>query len=194
VGNRKSFGSVPSAARPMTSATDDQRTKVGGNLRVARSDIFDSREKASMRNALTSAVAVLSLSFGAIAPAIAGDPAGKWLTQEGRAKVAIGRCGDALCGTIVALKEPNDPDTAKPRTDKNNPDAALSARPLIGVQIVFDMKPNGTPDAWAGKVYNAEDGKTYTGSLTLTGADSLELKGCALAGLICKGQIWTRTK
>jgi uncharacterized protein (DUF2147 family) len=148
----------------------------------------------SMRNALTSAVALLSLCLCAAVPAAAGDPAGKWLTQDGKAKIAIARCGDALCGTIAALQEPIDPDTGKPRTDSNNPDAALTGRPLIGVVIVFDMKPSGTPDAWDGKVYNAEDGKTYTGSLTLTGADTLELKGCALLGLICKGQTWTRTK
>ncbi len=146
-----------------------------------------------MRNPWTSA-AVVAASLCAAAPALAADPAGKWLTKDANATVSIARCGDALCGTIVALKEPNDPATGKPKTDKNNPDAAKSGRPLIGVQIVYDMKPNGSPDAWDGKVYNAEDGKTYTGSITLTGANSLDLKGCALGGLICKTQNWTRTK
>ena len=144
-----------------------------------------------MRNILTSAVIIL---LGASAPALAADPLGKWLTQENKATVAISHCGDALCGTIVALKEPNDPATGKPKTDINNPDAAKRGRPVIGVQIVFDMKPSGKPDAWDGQVYNAEDGKTYTGSITLTSATTLDLKGCALAGLICKTQTWTRTK
>ena len=144
-----------------------------------------------MRNVLTTAAAIL---LGAAAPALAGDPTGKWLTKDNTATVTIGHCGDALCGTIVALREPNDPATGKPKTDIYNPDAAKRERSVIGVQIVFDMKPNGKPDTWDGQVYNAEDGKTYTGSITLTSASTLDLKGCALAGLICKTQTWNRTK
>jgi uncharacterized protein (DUF2147 family) len=146
-----------------------------------------------MRSPRTSA-AVVAACLCVVTPALAGDPVGKWLTKNANATVTIARCGDALCGTIVALRQPNDPATGKPKTDKNNPDAARSGRPLIGVQIVFGMKPNGKPDVWDGQVYNAEDGKTYTGSITLTGANSLDLKGCALAGLICKTQTWTRAK
>ena len=144
-----------------------------------------------MRNVLTSAAAIL---LGASAPALAAEPIGKWLTKDNNATVAIAHCGDALCGTIVALREPNDPATGKPKTDIYNPDAAKRERSVIGVQIVFDMKPSGTADKWDGQVYNAEDGKTYTGSITLTGASTLDLKGCALAGLICKTQTWNRTK
>ena len=143
-----------------------------------------------MHKAITSAIL---LTLCAIAPAAAGDPGGKWLTQDGKAVVNIARCGAAVCGTIVSLKEPNDPQTGKPKTDGHNQDAAKRSRPIIGLQM-FDMKPSGTADRWDGQVYNAEDGKTYTGSLTLTGATTLDLQGCALAGLICKTQSWTRTK
>jgi uncharacterized protein (DUF2147 family) len=124
--------------------------------------------------------------------ALAGDPRGQWLTENSRAKVTIVSCGGALCGNIVALKEPNDPATGKPRTDRYNPDAAKRARPVIGVQIVIDMKPD-TADRWKGEVYNVEDGKTYSGSITLVNATTLDLQGCALGGLICKTQTWTRT-
>jgi len=53
------------------------------------------------------------------------------------------------------------------------------------------MKPAGA-DKWSGQVYNAEDGKTYSGSLTFSGGGSLQLQGCALGGLVCKGQTWTK--
>jgi uncharacterized protein (DUF2147 family) len=131
------------------------------------------------------------LGLAAVTPASAGDPRGSWMTENGRAKVAIVNCGGALCGNIVALKEPNDPATGKPKTDSNNPDAARRTRPLIGVQIVIDMTPD-TADKWKGQVYNADDGKTYSGSITLVNATTLALQGCALAGLICKSQTWTR--
>ena len=124
-------------------------------------------------------------------PVFAADPTGSRLTDGGKATVRMADCGGALCGTIIWLKEPNDPDTGKPKTDKNNSDAAKRSRPLLGVQIVLGMKPNGA-DKWAGQVYNAEDGKTYSGNLTYPGGSSLQLQGCALGGLVCKGQTWTR--
>jgi uncharacterized protein (DUF2147 family) len=124
--------------------------------------------------------------------ALAAEPTGNWLTQTGGSRIKIADCGGALCGTIVWLKEPNDPETGKPKTDKNNSDAGKRSRPLIGVQIVLAMKPSGA-GKWAGQVYNAEDGKTYSGNLTFTGGNSLQLQGCALGGLVCKGQTWTKT-
>jgi uncharacterized protein (DUF2147 family) len=125
-------------------------------------------------------------------PAAAGDPRGNWMTDDGKAKIAIVNCGGALCGNIVALTEPIDPATGKPKIDSNNPDSAKRGRPLIGVQIVIDMKPDST-DKWKGQVYNAEDGKTYSGSITLVDTRTLKLQGCALAGLICKNRTWTRS-
>lgn len=134
----------------------------------------------------------LALLCGPLADAaLAGDPAGTWLTEGGKSRVRIGDCGGALCGTITWLKEPND-DAGKPKTDIRNADASKRSRPIIGVAIVLAMKPSGTPDKWAGQVYNAEDGKTYSGSLTLTGAATLKLEGCAMGGLVCKAQTWTR--
>ena len=123
--------------------------------------------------------------------AFAAEPTGNWLTQTGTSRIRVADCGGALCGTIVWLKEPNDPDTGKPKTDKNNSDAAKRSRPLLGVQIVLGMKPAGA-NKWAGQVYNAEDGKTYSGNLTWSGGDSLQLQGCALGGLVCKSQTWTK--
>ena len=140
-----------------------------------------------MRRHILAAVALVALA----GPAIAADPAGVWLTQTGGSRIRIADCGGALCGTIVWLKEPNDPETGKPKTDKNNSDASKRSRPLIGVQIVLGMKPAGA-DKWSGQVYNAEDGKTYSGNLTYSGGNALELKGCALGGLVCKAQAWTK--
>lgn len=143
-----------------------------------------------MRIALSFTAAVW-LALTCSESALAADPAGTWLTQTGTSRIRIGDCGGALCGTIVWLQEPNDPETKKPKTDKNNSDASKRNRPLIGVQIVLGMKPAGT-DKWTGQVYNAEDGKTYSGNLTYSGGNSLQLQGCALGGLVCKGQTWTK--
>jgi uncharacterized protein (DUF2147 family) len=143
-------------------------------------------------NRLTSlAFAALAFATMTLRPAIAADPNGTWLTEAGTSRIRIADCGGALCGNIVWMKEPIDPETGKPRADKNNPEASKRSRPLMGVTIVIGMKPSGA-DKWSGQVYNAEDGKTYSGSITMVNASALKLEGCALAGLICKAQTWTR--
>ncbi|MFL4977427.1 MAG: DUF2147 domain-containing protein [Xanthobacteraceae bacterium] len=136
-------------------------------------------------------VAAIALAVLGLAGPACADPIGTWLTENGRSRVKVADCGGALCGTIVWLKEPNDPETGKPKTDKNNADAGKRSRPLIGVPIVISMKPNGS-NKWSGQVYNAEDGKTYSGNLTEQGPNAVRLEGCALGGLVCKGQNWTR--
>jgi len=128
-----------------------------------------------------------------IAPALAADPFGTWLTEDKKGKVRVTNCGGALCGNLVWLQEPLDPATNQPKLDKENADAGKKGRPLLGIPIVLEMRPNGA-DKWEGKVYNASDGGTYTGSFTLTGANTALLKGCVMGGLICKSQTWTRAK
>jgi uncharacterized protein (DUF2147 family) len=127
------------------------------------------------------------------APAFAADPLGTWYTGDKDSQVRITNCGGALCGNLVWLKEPNDPATGRPKTDKNNADASKQSRSLIGVPIVLGMKPSGTPNQWSGSVYNASDGKTYSGSFTMIDANTAELKGCVLS-VLCKSQTWTRAK
>jgi uncharacterized protein (DUF2147 family) len=123
-------------------------------------------------------------------PAFAADAIGIWYTGDKESQVRIVNCGGALCGNLIWLKEPNDPATGRPKTDKNNADASKQSRPLLGAPIVLGMKPSG-PGQWSGDVYNASDGKTYSGSFTLTGPNTADLKGCVLS-ILCKTQTWTR--
>ncbi len=143
-------------------------------------------------SAVAAAAAVATLALISVAPARAADPLGIWLTGDKKAKVHIVNCGGAICGSLSWLAEPIDPETKQPKTDKNNSDASKKDRPLLGIPIVLSMKPAGG-DKWRGQVYNAEDGGTYTGSFTVTGGNSAELKGCVMGGIICKGQTWTRS-
>jgi uncharacterized protein (DUF2147 family) len=137
----------------------------------------------------TLALVAFSVSLGV---SLAADLNGTWLTEGGTATVRLANCGDAVCGTIIALKQPNDPETGKPQADRNNSDASLRNRPVLGLQIVLGMKPSGGANKWSGKVYNAEDGETYTGNIILQTPNTLKLEGCILGGMICQGQTWTR--
>lgn len=127
-------------------------------------------------------------------PARAAEPTGIWSTEGNEAQIQITHCGTALCGHIVALREPRDPATNRPKTDEYNPDEKLRQRPLIGVTIVVGMKPNGRPGHWTGHVYNPEDGRLYPATLTLRSPRALTLEGCLLKDALCRGQAWTRAK
>jgi uncharacterized protein (DUF2147 family) len=115
----------------------------------------------------------------------AADPTGEWVRPSGSSKIRIAPCGGALCGKLVWLREP--------RMDSKNPDPSKRSRSLVGTRTVLGMKPNGA-NSWKGKVYNAEDGKTYTGVMTLVNGNALKLEGCVLGGLICKGETWKRAR
>ena len=165
-------------------------SRFGGQSRIRgrRNQSEPKGNPMSFMRTATIAGVLLGLSLGT---SLAADPTGTWLTEEGKATVRIAACGPALCGTIVSLKEANDPDTGKPKTDKNNAEAGLRNRPMVGVPIVLGMKPSGTASKWSGQVYNAEDGKTYSGNLTLQDANTIKLEGCVMS-FICKAATWTR--
>lgn len=121
----------------------------------------------------------------------AATPEGIWLSQDRGTKVRIVNCGGKLCATVVWLNEPIDRATGKPKTDKRNPDPAKRKRPLIGLQVVNGMVPKGE-NAWAGIIYNADDGKTYRASLTVKDEHTAQVEGCVLM-VLCKGHTWTRS-
>lgn len=143
-----------------------------------------------MKPTMTPLAAAISAWLLTASPALAADPAGTWLSADGGTKVRIVNCGDALCGTVVWLKQPIDKATGKPKTDKDNPDAAKRNRPMLGLQVIQNMRPNGA-DTWSGQIYNADDGKTYRSNLMLQGPKKARVEGCVL--IFCIGENWTRT-
>jgi uncharacterized protein (DUF2147 family) len=101
----------------------------------------------------------------------AAAPEGVWL-MESRVAVQIFDCGNLLCGRILWLAIPRDPQGRLDR-DKHNPDPALRQRPLCGLTIIWGLRSTG-PRRWrGGRFYNPDDGKTYNISAELTSADAL---------------------
>jgi len=120
----------------------------------------------------------LTLAAAAVAAfssaAFAADVTGEWKRDDGKAKVRFAACGGgAVCGSITWLR-----------------DADSLAK--VGQQVFFDMKPNSDA-TWAGTAFNPDDGRTYTGKMTMAG-DHLTTVGCVFGGLICKTVEWTRAR
>lgn len=120
----------------------------------------------------------------------ADEVSGIWLTAAGDAKIRISPCASGLCGVIVWLKTPIDPATGKPQVDDKNANKALARRPIIGLNIFSAMHPAGQRK-WSGKIYNADNGKTYASELRAAGARKLEVRGCVLS-FLCGAEIWTK--
>jgi len=133
---------------------------------------------------------ILTLISGmALTPANAAEPTGTWLTQNRDAQIRVARCGQAVCGTIVWIKEPVDAQTGQPPIDNRNPDPSKRNRKIVGLRI-FAMASDGN-GGWAGGIYNADDGQTYAGKLVMRSAEQLEVQGCA--GPMCGSETWTKT-
>jgi uncharacterized protein (DUF2147 family) len=132
------------------------------------------------------AIAGFALLFAATAPASAQSvsPAGTWLSQTGETRVRISPCGGQMCGMIVWVKSPG--------KDVHNPDAGQRGRDLVGIRMVT-MSPSGA-DQWRGTLYNYTNGSTYSGTMKMTGRNTMELSGCVLGGIICRTQTWTRAQ
>jgi uncharacterized protein (DUF2147 family) len=114
--------------------------------------------------------------------ALAADPSGTWRLDNGKVTVKVRQCGGEVCANIVGLKEPTYEDGSA-KIDKYNKNPSLRKRPLMGLAVLSDMKPTGD-NTWQGNIYNADDGRTYSATMTLSGS-TMKLKGC-VAGIFCK--------
>src|SRR5882757_4857782 len=89
----------------------------------------------SMMARLGLAISGLAVLLGApVAMAqSASSPMGVWMTQAGDAKVRVSKCGEAICGVVVWLRDPVNPANGLPMVDDKNPNPALARRPMIGL-------------------------------------------------------------
>ena len=117
--------------------------------------------------------------FGiALAAAFAGsvraqEPYGTWVRPSTGTQVNFYNCGGKLCGKIVAVKD-------------------QSRKGEIGT-VIMNGAAKSADNEWRGDLLNTEDGKTYSGVVTLEGPNALALKGC-VAAIFCKGETWQRVK
>lgn len=126
----------------------------------------------------------LALAFCASAATAATSPAGDWLVAKGEAIIRVVDCGGQYWGLVAWEKNPGG-------TDAHNPNASLRNRTTLGMPILLGMRPAGQQAAWSGEIYNSEDGRTYSGKISLAGNNTLRVQGCVL-GIFCGGEEWHR--
>jgi uncharacterized protein (DUF2147 family) len=132
---------------------------------------IDSLEFRRLGRVLIAGLALALFSTAQARAADANDPHGLWLRPEGGVQFSFYDCDGLLCAKVVAAKNAEDQSS-------------------IGTVILRGAKQTG-PNEWKGKLYNAEDGNTYDGFITIKKPGELTLKGC-LWGVLCSGETWKR--
>lgn len=146
----------------------------------------------SASNTFLAGLACVAMTLAAPLPAAAQNTnpvVGTWRTEKGDATIRVTTCGSGICGKVVGLREPIDPETGKPAVDNKNPNPALAQRPIIGLNLFNDMRET-SPTSWAGRIYNADDGQFYVSKVAIEGPSRLRVEGCV--GAICGGETWTK--
>lgn len=133
-----------------------------------------SREQ-MMRLYLLAAMLLGTTALNAAAPVT-----GVWRNPQRSVEIDMASCGQRLCGTVVWASDKAQDDAAAGGTDR-----------LIGMQLFQGLVRDG-PNHWQGDVFVPDLAQTVSGSMTLVDAQTLQVDGCAIPGLLCQTQIWTR--
>jgi uncharacterized protein (DUF2147 family) len=146
---------------------------------------------------------VLAMVFGLLASTASAQQgvAGTWLSASGVAQVKIGPCPDAangpICGFVTGLINPKGPDgqvvSPDVANDYRNENPALRSRKVIGMPLIWGFKATSDPNTFEdGKIYNGEDGKTYSANISLQPDGKLRLRGYVGTPMFGQTQLWTR--
>ncbi|QGM96859.1 DUF2147 domain-containing protein [Methylocystis parvus] len=138
---------------------------------MRRLSVYDPLARGLARLALPIAALALLAAPVAVGAPDPNDPRGVWLRPEGGEQFSFYDCGALLCAKLISVKKEGD-------------------EKAVGTVILRGAAKSG-PNEWKGKLYNAQDGKTYDGFITIKSANELRLKGC-LWGFLCSGETWTR--
>jgi uncharacterized protein (DUF2147 family) len=122
-------------------------------------------------------------ALGLAAPALANaQPSleGRWTNPKRSVVIDVDRCGGgAYCGKVVWA-------SAKAKA-KEHIDG-----PLVGAQLMSGFRPDGR-GGYRGRVLEPKRNMRASATIQPVGRNTIVVKGCAIAGLLCKEQRWIRT-
>lgn len=105
---------------------------------------------------------------------------GVWKNHPNTLVVRIAPCGQALCGTVVEAAEAAKESVRKAGTAN-----------LVGTRVLTGLR-RSSAGTYTGSIFNPNLNIHAAGTVSLVSPTVLVVKGCVLAGLICRQQHWTR--
>ena len=139
-----------------------------------------------MRRFILAAAAAASLVVsGTAATAQSRDTqqlTGVWRNPKNTVHVRIQPCGGNVCGT-VAWASPQAISAAREAGTPN----------LLGTQL-FRQFSRESEGYWGGRVFVPDMGRTFSGTLRLSGPNAVVARGCLIGRFLCKSQTWVRVR
>ncbi|MEO1383684.1 MAG: DUF2147 domain-containing protein, partial [Bacteroidota bacterium] len=114
--------------------------------------------------------------------------------SNGRALVKVQNIAGKYYGRIVKLKEPIDPETGKPKLDKNNPDESLRSTPLLGFRMLKDFTYAGDDEWTEGTIYDPQNGSLYSCTIKMKKDGTLDIRGYIGVKALGRTDVWKRIK
>lgn len=112
---------------------------------------------------------------------------GTYMSAGDKGKVVITKNGDHYNGKLVWSVTPG-------ALDKNNPVESERTKKLAGKQILTGFVYTGKNVWEKGKIYDPENGKTYSCKITLNPDGNLTVRGFIGVSLIGRNTQWRRVK
>lgn len=137
--------------------------------------------------------AIIPLIFSVfyIQSVMAAGIEGRWITIDDktgkkRSVVNLTIEGDRLSGTVVEIfKQPGDTGVCEKCP------GPFKGKPIVGLRIMWGLKPNGA-NAWGGgKILDPKTGTIYDVKITSNG-DKLEVRGFVGVSMLGRTQQWVR--
>lgn len=145
------------------------------------------KDRVSSLLGLLSGLVVLTAFSG---PVFAQELRGVWLTEDEEAALTIADCNGHLCGWINWLESATDRGGSQ-RLDEENPDPAEQSEPICGLVVITELERTGS-GTWDAYVYNPQDGKTYSGRITVLSENELRVRAYIGLPIFGKSETWTR--
>jgi uncharacterized protein (DUF2147 family) len=121
---------------------------------------------------------VLSVLTATAQPRTPAPIEGYWKNPIGSAIIAIAPCGKAYCGKVAWASA-----RGQREVSKNTPS-------VVGTTVLTDVRRDG--ERWSGSLYIPDDNIHVSAHLVPVGSGQMKLTGCAIVGLFCRTQVWTR--
>lgn len=117
---------------------------------------------------------------------------GFWWSPEKKSKIKIFKSTDGkYYGNVVWLKDAVNED-GTPKKDKNNPKLEKRKNTIVNLQILKSFVFDGDKHWEDGTVYDPENGKTYSCTMTLQDENTLNLRGYIGVSLLGRTAVFTR--
>ena len=125
---------------------------------------------------------IAAMALTAVASPAAAQPnpfEGHWANPKHSMIVNVSRCGDSYCAVVIKASEKAQANARKGGTEH-----------FIGTQILRVREAGDR--TFKGTAFDPESNMHVAATVRMVEPGTMDLKGCALFGLVCEEQRWTK--